>query len=494
MNITKFILKNKTIKIIADDNTVVNKQTLESLVKKNSRVLLQNQVNKNENVAIVLNNSIDFVVSFFSIVNVGVSAPLNPNYTEAEFSFYFKDLKPKIIISNFEENHPAILCAKKNNIKVIKIENFSFVDAKKNKIKTEIKTSNSNDIALILHTSGTTSKPKMVPLNHKNLVTSAKNIGKTLKLSIKDKNIILMPSFHIHGIVASILAPLVFGGKIVILPRFNALSFFKSLEKHSPTWFTGVPTMLQAVLDRASRNSKIISKSKLRFIRSSSASLPTSILTEIEKVFKVPVIESYGMTEASHQMTSNLLPPKKRKVGSVGVPTGINVKTVDDNFKKLKAEQVGEILIKGKSILKKYIASKDINRNAFINGWFRTGDLGYLDKDGYLYISGRIKEIINRGGEKISPKEVDEVFTSNKKVNKAVSFAVKHPKLGEDIALAVVLNNDIKCTANELKQFAKNKLAGFKIPKQILFLDEIPLGATGKIQRIGLAKKLGIEK
>ena len=494
MNITKFILKNKTIKIIADDNTVVNKQTLESLVKKNSRVLLQNQVNKNENVAIVLNNSIDFVVSFFSIVNVGVSAPLNPNYTEAEFSFYFKDLKPKIIISNFEENHPAILCAKKNNIKVIKIENFSFVDAVKNKIKTEIKTSNSNDIALILHTSGTTSKPKMVPLNHKNLVTSAKNIGKTLKLSIKDKNIILMPSFHIHGIVASILAPLVFGGKIVILPRFNALSFFKSLEKHSPTWFTGVPTMLQAVLDRASRNSKIISKSKLRFIRSSSASLPTSILTEIEKVFKVPVIESYGMTEASHQMTSNLLPPKKRKVGSVGVPTGINVKTVDDNFKKLKADQVGEILIKGKSILKKYIASKDINRNAFINGWFRTGDLGYLDKDGYLYISGRIKEIINRGGEKISPKEVDEVFTSNKKVNKAVSFAVKHPKLGEDIALAVVLNNNIKCTANELKQFAKNKLAGFKIPKQILFLDEIPLGATGKIQRIGLAKKLGIEK
>ena len=494
MNITKFILKNKTIKIIADDNTVVNKQTLESLVKKNSRVLLQNQVNKNENVAIVLNNSIDFVVSFFSIVNVGVSAPLNPNYTEAEFSFYFKDLKPKIIISNFEENHPAILCAKKNNIKVIKIENFSFVNAVKNKIKTKIKTSNTNDIALILHTSGTTSKPKMVPLNHKNLVTSAKNIGKTLKLSIKDKNIILMPSFHIHGIVASILAPLVFGGKIVILPRFNALSFFKSLEKHSPTWFTGVPTMLQAVLDRASRNSKIISKSKLRFIRSSSASLPTSILTEIEKVFKVPVIESYGMTEASHQMTSNLLPPKKRKVGSVGVPTGINVKTVDDNFKKLKADQVGEILIKGKSILKKYIASKDINRNAFINGWFRTGDLGYLDKDGYLYISGRIKEIINRGGEKISPKEVDEVFTSNKKVNKAVSFAVKHPKLGEDIALAVVLNNNIKCTANELKQFAKNKLAGFKIPKQILFLDEIPLGATGKIQRIGLAKKLGIEK
>ncbi len=496
MNITKLILKNKTIQIIADDNTDVNNQTLEGLVKKNLKVLAQNNIKKNDNVAIVLNNSIDFVISFFSIVNIGVSAPLNPNYTEAEFSFYFKDLKPKIIVCNFEDSHPSIKCAKKNNIKVIKIENCCFIDPlqKKRKLLKKTKTSDSNDIALILHTSGTTSRPKMVPLTHRNLINSSQNIGKTLKLSKKDKNIILMPSFHIHGIVASILAPLVAGGKIVILPKFNALSFFKSLEKHSPTWFTGVPTMLQAILDRSSRNSKIISESCLKFIRSSSASLPTSILVKIEKTFKVPVIESYGMTEASHQMTSNLLPPKKRKLGSVGVPVGIKVKTVNDNFKKLNANEVGEILIKGKSILKEYIASKKINKSSFIKGWFRTGDLGYFDKEGYLYISGRIKEIINRGGEKISPKEVDEVFTSHRKVNKAVSFAVKHEKLGEDIAVAIVLNNNIKCTSDELKEYAKNKLANFKIPKQIFFLKEIPLGATGKIQRIGLAKKLGIEK
>ena len=199
------------------------------------------------------------------------------------------------------------------------------------------------------------------------------------------------------------------------------------------------------------------------------------------------------MTEASHQMTSNLLPPANRKIGSVGVPSGIKLKIVDNSFKKMKENEVGEILIKGKSIFKKYIASKEINSNSFIKGWFRTGDLGNLDKDGYLYISGRIKEIINRGGEKISPKEVDEVFMSFKKVNIAVSFAIKHPKLGEDIGLAVVLNNNMECTSNELKSFAQNKLAQYKIPKQILFLKEIPLGATGKIQRIGLAKKLGIE-
>ena len=495
MNITQHILKNKTIKIIADDNTVVNNQTLKDLVRNNSKVLHQNSITNNDNIAIILNNSIDFVVSFFSIINVGVSAPLNPNYTEAEFAFYFKDLKPKIIICNFDDSHPSVICAKKYKIKIIKIENLNFIDKQKQRRELKkIRLSNKNDTALILHTSGTTSKPKMVPLTHNNLLNSAQNIAKTIKLTKRDKNIILMPSFHIHGIVASILAPLVSGGKIVVLPKFNALSFFKSLEKHSPTWFTGVPTMLQAILDRASRNLKVISNSKLKFIRSSSASLPTSTLIAIEEVFKIPVIESYGMTEASHQMTSNLLPPKKRKVGSVGVPIGIKVKIVDNNFKNLKPNEEGEILIKGKSILKKYIASQEINKGSFVKGWFRTGDLGYFDKDGYLFISGRIKEIINRGGEKISPKEVDEVFISHKKVNKAVSFAIKHPKLGEDIALAVVLNKNIKCTANELKEFAKNKLTNFKIPKQIFFLQEIPLGATGKIQRIGLARKLGIEK
>ncbi|MDC3024166.1 AMP-binding protein [Alphaproteobacteria bacterium] len=496
MNITNLTLQNKTIKIIADDNTVVNNQTLNDLVDKNTQVLLRNNVKNNNNIAIILNNSIDFIVSFFSVANISTSAPLNPNYTEDEYAFYFKDLKPKIIICNFEDTHPAILSAKKYKIKVIKIENLIFKDLVKNKKKKQKKNmiSKANNSALILHTSGTTSKPKMVPLTHNNLIYSAKNIAKTLKLSKKDKNIILMPSFHIHGIVASILAPLVSGGQIVILPKFNALSFFKSLKKHSPTWFTGVPTMLQAILDRSPRNLGTISTSRLRFIRSSSASLPTSVLVEIEKTFKVPVIESYGMTEASHQMTSNLLPPKKRKIGSVGVPSGIKVKIVNDNFKNLKKNETGEILIKGNSVLKKYIASKEINENSFVKGWFRTGDLGYMDKDGYLFISGRIKEIINRGGEKISPKEIDEFFTSHKKINKAVSFAVRHQKLGEDIAIAIVLNNNARCTANELKEYAKNKLANFKIPKQFYFLKEIPVGATGKIQRIGLAKKLGIDQ
>lgn len=492
MNITKSILKNKNIEIIADDNTLINNDKLKELVAKNISTLAKLGVKKKNNVAIVLSNSIDFVACFLSVINVSVSAPLNPNYTEGEFDFYFNDLKPKIMITNLERDHPALKSAEKKNIRVIEIKNGILVEPIKRVKKNNVFASY-NDTALILHTSGTTSRPKMVPLTHKNMLASSRNIIETLNLSKKDKNIILMPSFHIHGIVASILAPLIADGKIVVLPSFNALNFFKSVKTHSPTWFTGVPTMLQAILDRSSKNSDVLSSNSLRFIRSSSASLPVSTLKKLEKVFKVPVIESYGMTEASHQMTSNLLPPKKRKAGSVGVSTGIKLKIVDENFRSLKKNNIGEILIKGKSILKKYIAKEKVNLSSFKSNWFRTGDLGYMDKDNYLYIVGRIKEIINRGGEKISPKEVDEVFMGNKKINKAVSFAIKHPKLGEEIGLAVVLNKNTKCTTNELKDYASNKLAKFKIPKQIFFLDEIPLGATGKVQRIGLAKKLGLE-
>ena len=333
----------------------------------------------------------------------------------------------------------------------------------------------------------------MVALTHQNIISSVQNISKALQLKKTDKNIILMPSFHIHGIIASILAPLYAGGSVVALPKFNVLTFYNFLEKYTPTWFTAVPTMLQSILDRSKNNKKIIKNSKLRFIRSSSASLPSNIFKSLENTFKIPVIESYGMTEAAHQMTSNLLPPKKRKINSVGKPFGLQVKIMGHNNKFLNFKKEGEVLIKGKNVLNGYLANRKANKESFFDGWFRTGDLGYFDKDGYLYISGRIKEIINRGGEKISPKEVDEVFMKHSKISKAISFSVKHSKLGEDISLAVVLKNKQKCNPNELKNFAQSKLARFKIPRNIYIVDEIPVGATGKIQRIGLAKKLGIE-
>ena len=496
MNFLSHINNKSNIEIIDEVENKIRIKELKEIINFNSFIMNQLNIKASDTVAIVLENGPKFITSFLSVINVCISAPLNPSYSLGEFSFYYKDLKPKALVTDLNETHPAIIIAKKINIKILVLEKFFFqTEYKRSKTKkNKLILSNMKDFALILHTSGTTSRPKMVALSHTNLLCSAKNISNTLKITNKDKNIILMPSFHIHGIVASILAPLYRGAKVVALPKFNVLTFYKSLALHQPTWFTAVPTMLQSILDRAKNNRKVINNNKLRFIRSSSASLPISVLQELEKVFKIPVIESYGMTEAAHQMTSNPLPPFKRKAGSVGVATGLRVKVVGTNISFLSAEKEGEVIIKGNNVLKKYLANPKANKSSFFKGWFRTGDLGYFDKEGYLYITGRIKEIINRGGEKISPKEVDEVFIKHPKVAKVVTFSIKHPKLGEDIALAVVLKTKKNCTQTELKDFAKKKLANFKIPRNIYFLKEIPVGATGKLQRIGLAKKLGIEK
>lgn len=496
MNFMSHIKVKKTIQVISDDGEILNLESLLILIEKNKKLLNQIGIKKNDVVAIVLDNGIKFISSFFSVINSCISAPLNPNYSEREFNFYYSDLKPKVLVTDMKDDHASVKVAKKRKIKILNLKKNLFENTKKSLVEY-VKTNNTpllKDTALILHTSGTTSKPKMVALSHENLLSSCKNITKALELKSKDKNMILMPSFHIHGIVASILAPLYVGGKVVALPKFNALSFFNSLDFHKPTWFTAVPTMLQSLLDREKSNKKIVKNNRLKFIRSSSASLPNHVLEKLEKTFKVPVIESYGMTEASHQMTTNLLIPLGRKVGSVGVPVGLKVKIVDHNFKNLNKNEIGEVVIKGRNVLKSYLAEKKINDAAFFKGWFKTGDLGYFDKDGFLYITGRIKEIINRGGEKISPKEIDDVFTSYSKVDKAIAFSIQHEKLGEDVCVAIVLKINLNCTSSELKEYAKNKLAPFKIPKKIVFVKSIPIGATGKIQRIGLAKKLGIEK
>ena len=496
MNLINYLKEKKTITIFSEKGDQLKISSLMKLIETNKKVFNNMNINKSDTIAIVLDNGTKFITSFLSVISSCIAAPLNPNYSEREFEFYYSDLKPKALITDMGEDHPSIIIAKKRKIKLLSLKKKLFVNASRvaSKNKKKRNTITVNDIALILHTSGTTSRPKMVALSHGNLLHSCKNITESLKINSKDKNIILMPSFHIHGIVASILAPLYVGGKIVALSKFNALSFYKSIEFHKPTWFTAVPTMMQGILDRAKYNRNIIKNNRLKFIRSSSASLPLNVLEKLEDTFKIPVIESYGMTEASHQMTTNLLPPFKKKNGSVGVPIGLKVKIIDNNFKTLNNGKVGEVVIKGRNVLKGYLANKIANKKSFIKGWFRTGDLGYFDKEKRLYITGRIKEIINRGGEKISPNEVDSVFLTHPKVVKAISFSVKHAKLGEDIAIAIVLRKSTRCSATDLKEYASKKLAPFKIPKKIYFLETIPVGATGKIQRIGLAKKIGLEE
>jgi acyl-CoA synthetase (AMP-forming)/AMP-acid ligase II len=349
-----------------------------------------------------------------------------------------------------------------------------------------------DDVALVLHTSGTTSRPKIVPLTHRNVTASARNIANSTRFTEADRGLNVMPLFHIHGLIAGILAPLSRGGEVHCTSGFNALKFFSQMDTVKPSWYTAVPTMHQAILSRAANNQDVIARVPLRFIRSSSSSLPPQVLAELETTFKAPVIEAYGMTEAAHQMACNPLPPGQRKPGTVGLAAGPEIAIMSPEGELLSTGSTGEIVIRGDNVTPGYENNEKANGEAFTNGWFRTGDQGALDAEGYLSITGRLKEIINRGGEKISPREVDEVLMDHPAVAQVVCFGMPHDKLGEEVAAAVVLREGITATEKELRDYTATRLADFKVPRKILLMDEIPKGATGKLQRIGMAQKLGL--
>jgi acyl-CoA synthetase (AMP-forming)/AMP-acid ligase II len=298
-----------------------------------------------------------------------------------------------------------------------------------------------------------------------------------------------MPLFHVHGLVASTLATLWSGGTVVVPPKFNPLSFWRVAREHGATWYSAVPTMHQLLLARVSDPSKRPEGAeKLRFIRSCSAALPPQVMAGLEQAFGAPVLEAYGMTEAAHQMASNPLPPRAHKAGSVGPGSSVQISIMDAAGAHQPGGQQGEVVIKGPNVITGYENNPEANAKSFTDGWFRTGDQGFLDEDGYLHLVARIKELINRGGEKISPREIDEVLLAHPGVAEAVCFGVPHASWGEEVEAAVVLREGASTSDAELMSYCKERLADFKRPKKIHVTTAIPRTATGKIQR-GLVAK-----
>ena len=464
--------------------------------EKISRQLAATNIINSDRAAIVLPNGPLMASSFLSISSYMSAAPLNPSYKQEEFEFYLDDLKPKFLLVEPNSKSLAVIAAKNLNIPVFEMKisdnqplgTFELFDK-----ETNYKNPNDYDEALVLHTSGTTSRPKIVPLSNLNIFTSAVNISKSLKLTADDHCLNIMPLFHIHGLIAVLSASAKVGASVCASNGFNALKFLDLAETQNITWYSGVPTMHQAILLRAQKNSDKAKKLNLRFIRSSSASLPPAIFEQLNDIFQTPVIEAYGMTEATHQMTSNPLPPAIQKPGLVGMPAGPEICIMNDKNEKLSQGEIGEICIKGDNVTNGYENNPEANKQSFINDWFRTGDEGFFDEDGYLKISGRLKEIINKGGEKISPLEVDNILMDFLPIDQALCFGYKDKMLGEDIAVAIKLKENKSCTEDDIKSYANEKLAKFKIPKKIFIVEDIPKGATGKLQRIGLAKKFGLE-
>jgi acyl-CoA synthetase (AMP-forming)/AMP-acid ligase II len=342
-----------------------------------------------------------------------------------------------------------------------------------------------DDVALVLHTSGTTSRPKQVPLRQRNLAYSADNIARTYNLTADDVALCVMPLFHIHGLMASTMATFARGGTVVV-PKggFDAMTFWQAAEAHGATWYSAVPTIHQMLLLRH-RGATPAGARRLRFIRSSSSALAPEVMRELESRFRAPVVEAYGMTEASHQMASNPLPPGDRRPGTVGRGTGIDIGVMGDTGTILPAGERGEVVIRGASVIDGYANNPEANAKSFTNGWFRTGDQGVIDADGYLSLIGRLKEMINRGGEKIAPREIDEALLQHPAVAEAVAFGMPHPSWGEEVAAAIVLKGD--ASEKDLIAFARERLADYKVPRKLFIVERIPRTATGKIQRRAVA-------
>ena len=455
-------------------------------------------VGRNDRVAIVLPDGPEMVVAFLSIAAGATSAPLNPGYRAPEFEFYLSDLRAKALVALAGTNSPVVEVARNLAIGLIEIRPVADGPAGLFTMSGRPCASDGptgfaepDEVALVLHTSGTTSRPKIVPLTQVNICTSACSIRDSLELTEGDRCLGVMPLFHVHGLIGAALSSFAAGASIICLPGFDGLEFFEWMDVFQPTWYTAVPTMHQTVLAYAVANPELVARQQLRFVRSCSASLPPRVMADLESLFKTPVIEAYGMTEASHQMTSNPLPPRQRKAGSVGVAAGPEVAIMDEEGNLLKPGATGEIVIRGANVTRGYENNPAANEHSFTNGWFRTGDQGIMDAEGYLVITGRIKEMINRGGEKIAPREIEERLMEHPAVAQAVTFALPHPTLGEDIVAAVVLKEKgLYAGEREIREFLFGRLADCKLPSQVVIVDQIPKGPTGKVQRIGLADKL----
>ncbi|HLG63748.1 MAG TPA: acyl--CoA ligase [Ktedonosporobacter sp.] len=473
------------VAIITQSGLTLTYRQLRDEVTRAAEHLSSCGVRPGERVGMVYPNSAEAIVLFLAAAVAGTAAPLNPSYKREEFAFYLEDTRARVLLvppggyQAAREALPAggmVIEAGFDESGTLRLEPMSQTPS----LRGGPTAPKDDDVALVLHTSGTTSRPKIVPLRHRNLAASVANIIPSYKLTEDDVSLCVMPLFHVHGLVASALATFGSGGTVVVPQRFSPFEFWGLLGEHRVTWYSAVPTIHQMIVGRASHG-KQAAASSLRFARSCSSALSPQLMGELEALLDVPVLQAYGMTEASHQMASNPLPPGSRQPGSVGVGTGVEIAILDEHCNLLPVGAVGEVAVRGPNVMDGYEANPAATSAAFCGDWFRTGDQGTLDQDGYLTLQGRIKELIIRGGEKIAPREIDEVLESHPAVAEAVTFGLPHKTWGEEVAAAVVLKGEVG--KRDLTDFCRQRLADFKIPSQFFFVDDIPRTSTGKIQR-----------
>jgi acyl-CoA synthetase (AMP-forming)/AMP-acid ligase II len=477
--------------VVPDDGQVLTYARVAAAIEALAQRLAGAGVRRGDRVALTLPNGPDFVLLLLAITALGAAAaPLNPAYTQAEFDFFLTDIAPRLFLIPASRPAAAADAAAGTQTPVLTVGAAAgggppeLLDAAGATVMPQrsFEAGSPDDVGVVLHTSGTTSRPKQVPLRQRNLMASVRTIAAHYRLGPGDVSFCVMPLFHIHGLVASAFAALSTGGTVIAPRRFTAHRFWPQAREHGATWLSAGPTLHQMILDRADEAGP---PGTLRFVRSCSSALSAALLERAEASYRVPMLEAYGMTEASHQMTSNPLPPAARVPGSVGVPTGTEVGVIDADGTLLPDGSPGEVVIRGPGVTDGYANNPAANAEAFTRGWFRTGDRGVL-QGGYLTLHGRIKEMIIRGGENIAPAEIEQVLVSHPAVRDAVCFGLPDDKYGELVAAAVTLDQDAE--AGDLIDHCREQLAAFKVPTRIDVVPEIPRTSTGKPQRRRMAE------
>jgi acyl-CoA synthetase (AMP-forming)/AMP-acid ligase II len=473
--------------ICPDDGTVVPHNELATSVHRLAGLLAGLGVRRGQRVAIVMPNGPEVVELLLAVAALGATAaPLNPGYTQAEYAFYLADLDPGLLLIQAGRGADARAAAGDRAVVDVSVRpqgppQLSVAGTQATR-EGSFEPGSAGDAALLLHTSGTTRRPKQVPLLQRNLMASVRAIAAHYRLGAADVSYCAMPLFHVHGLIASTLAQLAVGGSVVTPRRLSQRRYWQQVSAHGVTWVSASPTIHTELIEHGTGSAPSI-----RFVRSCSSALSPSLFRRLEELYQAPVLEAYGMTEASHQMTSNPLPPGRHLPGSVGVPTGAEVRIVDKAGRDLPAGQPGEVAVRGPGLTPGYLGDAEANAESFFAGWFRTGDRGRVE-DGYLRLEGRIKELIIRGGENISPGEVEDALKAHPAVTDAVCFGIADDKYGQVVGAAVVLRGE--ADPAQLRASCRASLADFKVPKVIHVVNEIPRTPTGKLQRRLIASRL----